>query len=148
MYGSVLTTPTSYAEAKAMLPLLDWATLETERITGTDPLESLIGSQTAWFGEYPMCSYGIVEPEDGQPARAWMMTTKFVAEQRLGRHLLKTMRVFLGEAVARYGRVEGYALMTGHAPRMLHFLGATFMVAHPKLVCWELHENDRLRRAG
>lgn len=139
--------PTSSDDAEMIASELDFATTETERITQTHAVDSLRGSLTVWDGDTPLCSYGIVPPQDGGSAHAWMMVTNYARGRGRARDVIELMRGALGDSVRLYGRVEGYTLIGGDAPRMLSLLGATFMLAnHPSFLRWELHDNPQLRR--
>lgn len=140
---------TSDEEAFRIAGELDWASVETERLTGTDPMVSLRGSLTVWDGDAPLCCYGFTPPEGERPAQAWMMVTHHARGRGRARDVFEMMREALADAVSLYGRVIGYALMRGDAPRMLAMLGATFALPmHPSFVCWELRDNPQLRRAS
>lgn len=141
--------PTTPEEAAAIAELLDFATLETERLVGADPMDSLRDSQTVWDGDLPMCSFGFSPPEGMRPAHAWLMVTRHVGERGFVRELIRLMRKHLREGVARYGRIEGVAWIKGDAPRMLAMLGATFeLPRHPSFLRWELHDNAKLWRVA
>jgi len=138
---------TTADHAEEISKCLDFATLETERIMGSDPMVSLLSSKTLWYGDVPLCSYDIVPPEDGQDANAWMMMTMHVKEQHIARVFIQHLGRTLSEAVSQYGRISGAAWVRGGAPRMLQVIGATFeLSSHPSFIVWRLSDNHKLRR--
>lgn len=147
MMPTLTVQPTTEEHAESIAQCLDFATLETERIMGTDPMDSLRSSKTVWYGDVPLCSYDIVPPEDGHDATAWLMMTTHVKEQRIARAFIQQLGKTLGEAVEEYGRIGGAAWVRGGAPRMLECLGATFsLTSHPSFLAWRLSDNHKLRR--
>lgn len=147
MMPTLTIQPTTPEHAQQIAGCLDFATLETERLLGTDPMASLIDSRTVWYGDVPLCSFDIVKPTENHSASAWLMMTNHVKEQGVQRQFILTLGRTLSEAVKEYGRVEGAAWLRGGAPRMLQCVGAYFTLsAHPSFICWSLTDNRKLRR--
>lgn len=147
MMPTLTVQPTTREHAEAIAECLDFDTLETERIMGTDPMDSLLDSKTVWYGDVPLCSYDIVPPDDEHDATAWLMMTTHVKEQHVARAFIRELGQQLGKAVEEYGSVGGAAWVRGGAPRMLECIGATFsLTSHPSFIAWRLSDNRKLRR--
>ena len=147
MMPSITVQPTTEDHAEAIAACLDFDTLETERLMGTNPMDSLIGSRTVWYGDVPLCSYDIVAPLDGHTATAWMMMTNHVKEQHIARKFIEHLGQTLAAAVEVHGSISGAAWIRGGAPKMLQVIGATFeLTGHPSFIGWRLSDNYKLRR--
>ena len=147
MMPSITIQRTTEEHALEIARCLDFDTLETERIMGTDPMDSLVNSQTLWYGDVPLCSFDIIKPTDECGASAWLMMTNHVKEQHVARQFIEVLGESLAAAVDEYGRIGGVAWIRGGAPKMLQVIGATFMAtAHPSFLAWSLVDNYKLRR--
>lgn len=147
MMPTLTIQQTTEEHAQEIARCLNFDTLETERIMGTDPMDSLMDSQTVWYGDVPLCSFDIVKPTDTESARAWLMMTNHVKEQGIARAFIQTLGHQLADAVKEYGLVEGAAWIRGGAPRMLQCVGASFALGtNPSFIAWSLTDNYKLRR--
>lgn len=151
MRGPILYTERTTPEhAEMVLGLLDDDTLRTEAALDSDPMESIKDSSIAWFkdaaGEkHPLAVFGVIQPQPGYPATAWMMTLKGAD----GRLLIRIMRGVLRAVVKKYDKVQGACMIRSEIPRLMQVFGATFVLpAHPKFLMWELRDNYKLRRAA
>ncbi len=147
MMASLTVQPTTPEHAQEIARCLDFATIETERLLGTDPMVSLVESQTVWYGDVPLCSYDIIPPRNGCEASAWLMMTNHVKEQRVQIQFMRDLGRTLAAAVEEYGRLEGAAWINGGAPKMLTAVGASFLLSeNPAFIVWTLTDNYKLRR--